>query len=284
MRFAGSLLTGMVVAACQTGGGTTPTAPPAASSAPSAASTPTETAPAASTAPSLATVSGDYEVDPDGRSLHMTCLGEGSPTVVLEGGHPGSGLADFLLHGRRFTELLAAERRVCAYDRAGYGRSDPAPNEPRDLDDVTDDLHALLEAAEIEGPLVLAGSSFGGFIVTYYAHRFPEGVEGVVLLDAPRPSSTLTLEEAPELAWDHPSNPEHVDVVPEFENRLANQQFPFEAPLLVITATEGGSTLVEHAFWLDWSDTSEQVAIRGGHEVYIDSPDAVSDAIIDIAP
>jgi hypothetical protein len=240
MRFAGSIVPAMILAACQTGGGTTPTASPAPSGTTAAPPATQSAPPAPSAAPSLATMSGDYEVAPDGRTLHMTCLGEGSPTIILEGGHPGSGLADFLLHGRRFTEKLAAERRVCAYDRAGYGSSDPAPNEPRDLDDVTDDL--------------------------------------------PKPSAKLTLDEAPQLAWDDPSNPEHVNVVPEFENRLANERFPFEAPLLVITATEGGSLLSDQAFWLDWSDASEQRAIRGGHEVYVDSPDAVRDAILDIAP
>ena len=287
MRCARPTLIAFLVAACQTGG-TTPTASSQAGIATagsSASAAPAPTArPDVSTAPPLASVTGDYEVAPDGRTLHMTCLGAGSPTVLLEGGHPGSGLADFLRYGRVFTTLLAAERRVCTYDRAGYPGSDPAPNEPRDLEDVTDDLHALLEAAEIEGPLVLAGSSFGGFIVTYYAHRFPEGIEGVVLLDAPRPSATLTLEVAPELAWDHSTNPEHLDVVPEFENRLANERFPFEAPLLVITATDGGSTMAEHAFWLDWSESSEHVSIEGGHEVYIDSPEEVRDAILEIAP
>ena len=80
---------------------------------------------------------------------------------------------------RCFTSRLASERRTCAYDRAGYGRSDPAPDErPRQLEDVHADLQALLEAAGIEGPYVLVGSSFGGFIATTYASRFPDDVQG----------------------------------------------------------------------------------------------------------
>ena len=210
----------------------------------------------------------------------MTCLGDGSPTVLLEAGHPSGGLRDFLIDGRTFVTDLAARRRVCAYNRAGYGPSDPAPLEPRDLDDVTDDLHALLMAANVDGPLVLAGSSFGGMIVTYYAHRFPNDVASVVLMDVPAPSASLTVDEVPGLAWDHPSNPEHVDVVPEFENRLAREQFPFEAPLLVITASEGGSTMSEQAFWLDWSKASRQIQVAGGHTVYRDSPREVAEAIL----
>jgi len=224
-------------------------------------------------------INQDFEVTPEGRSLHLWCRGTGSPTVVLESGHAIGGFDQFLRNGS-FADLLADERRVCAYDRAGYGLSDPAPEEPRDLDDVTDDLHALLEAAQIEGPVVLVGSSFGGMIVTYYTHRFPDGIVGVVLLDVPAPSATLTLEGLPEVAWDHPSNPEHVDVVPEFEHRLAAEQFPFDAPLLVITATDGQSDVTDQSFWLDWSGDSRQVELPGPHEVYLESPEAIRDHIL----
>jgi len=236
--------------------------------------------PTASPIPTV--VDDDLVVDANGRTLHMTCLGEGAPTILLEAGHPSAGLQQFLGFGRAFTDLLARERRVCAYDRAGYGRSDPAPDEPRDLDDVTDDLRAALAAAGIDGPLVLVGSSFGGMVVTYYANRFPAGVEGVVLLDVPAPSATLSLQELPEVAWDHPSNREHVDVIPEFEHRLAKERFPFEAPLLVITATNGQSTIEDQAFWLDWSATSSQIEVEGGHSVYEDSPQSVSAAVLEV--
>jgi pimeloyl-ACP methyl ester carboxylesterase len=70
-------------------------------------------------------------------------------------------------------------------DRARWGRRDPAPNEPRSADDVVDDLDALLNAADVDGPFVLAGSSFGGAIVSHFADRHPADVVGVVLLDVP---------------------------------------------------------------------------------------------------
>ena len=75
-------------------------------------------------------------------------------------------------------------------------------------------------------PHTLVGASFGGMIVTYHAAQYPEEVSAVVLLDVPAPSATLTVEEVPEIAWDHPENPEHVDVVPEFENRFARRANP----------------------------------------------------------
>jgi pimeloyl-ACP methyl ester carboxylesterase len=68
--------------------------------------------------------------------------------------------------GSGVVEELAGSTRVCTYDRAGTGRSDPAPNRRRDADDVVTDAHALLEAADLSGPLVLVGRSFGSMVVT----------------------------------------------------------------------------------------------------------------------
>ncbi len=200
----------------------------------------------------------------------MTCWGTGSPTVVLVGGHPSDGIADF--EGTEFTRLLASETRTCAYSRSGYRGSDPAPNEPRNADDVITDLKELLAAADIDGPFLLVGSSFGGMIVTYYAARHPDDVAGVVLLDVPPPSASLTLAEIPELAWDHPENPEHVDVIPEFEGRFARERLPIEATLTVVTATAGDGGTEQQAIWLEISPDATQVELTGGHDIYLDDP------------
>lgn len=227
-------------------------------------------------------IDGDFAVAVDGRTLHVTCWGEGSPTVLLETGIPSDGLNQFAGRGHTFTSKLAARTRTCAYDRAGTGSADPAPNQPRSLDDVTADLHALLAAARIDGPYVLVGSSGGGMIVTYYAAHYPDGVTGVVMLDVPAPQATLTLQEAPELAWDSPENPEHLDIVAGFENRLAAEQFPFAAALIVITATEGQSNVADQAFWLDWSPHASQIELSGGHEVFNSQPQAVADQVLSL--
>lgn len=249
------------------------------------------TAPSASAAPTatplpdpMATpvIDGDFAVAADGRKLHVTCWGVGSPTILLETGIPSDGLNQFAGRGHTFTSKLAARTRTCSYDRAGVGSADPAPNTPRSLDDVTGDLHALLAAAGIDGPYILVGSSGGGMIVTYYANRYPDGVKGVVLLDVPAPSATLSLQEAPELAWDSPQNPEHLDIVAGFENRLAAERYPFPAPLIVITATGGQSNAADQAFWLEWSPESNQVELSGGHEIFDSQPQAVADQILSL--
>lgn len=226
-----------------------------------------------------ATVDGLFEVTEDGRRLKLTCWGEGSPTVVLDSGHPdGTGIADF--GQTEFARAVAAETRVCAYDRAGWGASDPAPDEPRSADDVTEDLHALLEAADVEGPFVLAGSSFGGMIVSHYAERYPDDVAGVVLLDVPAPSATLSTAEIPEIAWDHPANPEHLDIAPEFENRFANDPPSFAAPLVVVTATQGDSNVKDQSVWLPSSPDARQVELEGGHEIYLDDPEGAAAEVL----
>ena len=221
-----------------------------------------------------------FAVAEDGRELVILCEGEGSPTVILEDGIPSEtgGIARFV--GGPLWDDLAAETRVCAYDRAGYGGADPAPDEPRSADDVVDDLEALLAAAGEEGPFVLVGSSGGGMIVSYYAAREPDGVAGVVLLDVPAPTDTLSVDEIPELAWDHPTNPEHLDIVPEFETRFARNPEPMEAPLVVITATGGQSDVEDQSFWLQVSSDARQVELEGGHNIDFDNPTGVIEEIV----
>jgi hypothetical protein len=224
-------------------------------------------------------VDGSYTVSNDGRELALTCRGEGEPTVIFEDGHPSEqgGIAQF---GPTDVAInLARQTRVCVYDRAGWGRSDPAPNEPRDADDVIGDLRALLIAAGVAPPYVLVGASFGGMIVTYYAAQHPDEVAGVVLLDVPAPSADLSVEEIPELAWDHPTNLEHVDVEPEFETRFAEERMPIEAPLVVTTATRGQSSVEDQSVWLEISPDATQIQADGGHDIYLDDPDVVTAAI-----
>jgi pimeloyl-ACP methyl ester carboxylesterase len=227
------------------------------------------------------TIEGLYVVDDGGRRLNLTCWGEGSPTVVLEAGHPdGAGITDFGGRGAAFTRALAAETRVCAYGRAGWDGSDPAPNEPRTADDVIDDLHNLLGAAGVDGPYVMVGSSFGGMVSTYYAATYPDDVVGVALLDVPAPDANLSVAMIPEIAWDHPTNLEHLDIVPEFEGRFANDPVTFPAPLAVVTASQGASSPEDQAVWLVASPDAHQVELEGGHEIYLDDPDGAASEVL----
>ena len=122
-------------------------------------------------------------VDVGGRRLHLHCTGSGSPTVVLEPGHGGSS-SDL----GWIAPAIARDSRVCVYDRAGRGWSDPA-EAPQDAVQIAADLNTLLDRAHVPGPYVLAGHSFGGLYTLTFAARYPDRVAGMVLLDstAPRP-------------------------------------------------------------------------------------------------
>ena len=112
-----------------------------------------------------------------GRRLNVTCVGEGAPAAVFMQGGEGS-----ILNWRNVEKPIAAITRVCFYDRAGFGYSDPPAGSVTALSE-TDDLHALLKAADIRGPVVLVGHSIGGFYATMYADRFRKDVAGLVLVD-----------------------------------------------------------------------------------------------------
>jgi pimeloyl-ACP methyl ester carboxylesterase len=62
-------------------------------------------------------------------------------------------------------------------------RSDPVP-QPTTAEGMVADLHALLTAAGVPGPYVLAGHSFGGLIARLYTATYPDEVVGLILVDA----------------------------------------------------------------------------------------------------
>lgn len=120
-------------------------------------------------------------VDIGGRRLNLYCVGSGSPTVVLDTGLGGT-TADW----SRVQARIAHTTRVCSYDRAGMGFSDPAPA-PRNAGTAVSDLHVLLQRAGIPPPYVLVGHSIAGLYDRLYADRFPGEVAGMVLVDPSYP-------------------------------------------------------------------------------------------------
>ena len=123
-------------------------------------------------------------IDVGGHRLHLHCTGSGSPTVVLE---PGAGETSSNLGW--IAPAVARDTRVCVYDRAGRGWSEPADNPP-DGEQIATDLHTLLQRGHIAGPYVLAGHSFGGLYALTFAARYPGEVAGMVLVDSTAPAST----------------------------------------------------------------------------------------------
>ena len=122
--------------------------------------------------------------DVGGHKLHLTCTGQGSPTVILETGLGSTSSAWALVQ-----PAVASSTRACAYDRAGVGWSEAGP-EPRDARQISSELHALLQGAGEVGPYVLIGHSNGGLYSRMYASMHPTDVAGLVLIEA-TPSDLL---------------------------------------------------------------------------------------------
>ena len=120
-------------------------------------------------------------VDVGGYSMHLYCTGQGSPTVVLD-----SGLGDYWLSWYKVQPQISQFTRVCSYDRAGSGWSDPSPQK-RTSKIFAQELHTLLQRASVPAPYVLVGHSLGGFNVRMYASLFPADVVGMVLVDSSHP-------------------------------------------------------------------------------------------------
>ncbi|WP_198668877.1 alpha/beta hydrolase [Homoserinimonas sp. OAct 916] len=117
-------------------------------------------------------------IDVGGHRLHLHCTGSGSPTVVLQ---PGGGEMSSNLGW--IAPAVAQSTRVCVYDRAGRGWSEPADTR-QDGTQIATELHTLLQNARVPGPYVLAGHSFGGYYTLIFAALYPDEVAGMVLVDS----------------------------------------------------------------------------------------------------
>src|ERR1700683_937199 len=88
-------------------------------------------------------------VDVGGYKMHIDCVGQGSPTVILE-----SGLGGSYVSWQKVQPQIAQFTRVCSYDRAGLGYSDFSPR-PRASEVMAEELYTLLQNSGISGPIVL---------------------------------------------------------------------------------------------------------------------------------
>lgn len=127
-------------------------------------------------------VSDDGRVDIGGYELAWLCVGGRTPTVILDAGLDTAGTSEW---SGLMPALASLDTRVCTYDRAGTGSSDPRPSSERPPSAVTqaDELHDLLDGAGIEPPYVLVPHSYAGLIARVFADRYPDEVAGFVFED-----------------------------------------------------------------------------------------------------
>jgi pimeloyl-ACP methyl ester carboxylesterase len=236
-------------------------------------------------------------IDVGGRSLQLTCSGEGSPTIVLESGEGQPGDAMDAVR-----TAYDADHLVCSYDRANVGASDPAPT-PRKAKDMADDLHRLLHEAGVPGDYVLVGHSAGGLLVQAYARAYPDEVAGVVALNPVPPWdqwSTLGLREmtprerTDERAYYAGENGESLDyrdISAAVAGSPAPQGVPFhvlistiaqcESPHDVCTRTYPAYEKIMRSVSRQWPGGKFD-EVKAGHDIQDDNLPAVQAAVDDV--
>ncbi|ELU06107.1 hypothetical protein CAPTEDRAFT_181535 [Capitella teleta] len=152
-----------------------------------------------------------------GQKLYLSCMGTGSPTVVLDAPTGMSSDAWALVQ-----PILAKTTKVCVYDRAGLGFSDrPPPNvtdaEPGDenfsqqlaankwqpftVERMADDLHCLITySSSQEKPLILVGAELGAVVSRFYTQIYESDVSDLVLVD-PLVEKLMIEEETTANLW-----------------------------------------------------------------------------------
>ena len=116
-------------------------------------------------------------VDIGTHTLHLRCVGNGTPAVVFDAALGGSSLSWSLVQ-----PSVAELTHCCSYDRAGFGWSEPGPV-PRTAGRIAIELYELLQRAAVRGPYLLVGHSFGGLVMRLFASRHPSEVAGLVLIE-----------------------------------------------------------------------------------------------------
>ena len=244
---------------------------------------------------------GDYDVG-EGRHLHLQCIGSGEPTIVLEVGGEDTVSGSW---GSVYSPMESISR-VCSYDRANLGMSDPDPG-PRTTKDLADDLVTLLHVAEVPGPYVFVGGSLGGNIIGLVAANHPKEVAGLVFVDSTPTNvdpeldpfrKNLSAKEYkrccdPSLYtpdFDAPENVEHIDWKGSLAAELASVRHQPKVPTIVLSATRLDcepswpcEAIIKddgrlQGLWIKGNPKGSQQFIDSGHVMQREAPQAIIDA------
>jgi pimeloyl-ACP methyl ester carboxylesterase len=241
-------------------------------------------------------------IDIGGRTLWAELSGTGAVTVVFETGNG----ADSSVWSDLAAQVRAAGARTFLYDRAGTGRSAPDPR-PYAIDNEAEALRSLLSRCGVEGPVVLAAHSYGGFISQLLAARGDRKdafrIAGLVLVDANipafftgaevnailaryRPQYDALRQQAPELA---------ATIIPILEAypatalRMQKVRLPARLPVIDIYAENSWAETPESAAAMRRAHIAFAAAGRhresvyaagSSHQVMHDRPEIVLAAIV----
>jgi 3-oxoadipate enol-lactonase len=119
--------------------------------------------------------------------LKVLDRGHGMPVVLLHGFPLDHSMWDNQI------ELLAHKYRVIAPDLRGFGGSEVMADAAT-MDQMADDVAALLDALGVNEPIVLCGLSMGGYVAFEFWRKHLKRLRGLVLCD------TRAAADMPEVA------------------------------------------------------------------------------------
>lgn len=220
-----------------------------------------------------------------GAGLYVSCVGvaDSLPTVIFD-----NGLGETWRTWRDVQPAIGEVTRACAYDRLGAGQSDPvAENDTRTPFEMAETLDALLDALDVEGPIVLVGHSIAGFVLLAYPHLYPNEVAGLVFVDASHPDQWKRFMEIDSTAA--PAGvfgAERVDAAAA-ERELAAVGTFGDLPVAVLHQASPNDR-PQRRVWISLQETHAARSTRSrlipgtesGHYVQNDQPDLVIEAIL----
>ena len=116
-------------------------------------------------------------IEANGVALRYQLSGAGRPRTLVLVHELGGSLDSWT----GLVELLPDDLRVLRYDLRGAGLSEKVSGTVG-LDQMCDDLQALIAALGIDGPAVVLGAAAGGAIAVRFANRFPDLCSRLVLV------------------------------------------------------------------------------------------------------
>lgn len=227
------------------------------------------------------------------RRLEYALVRHATPAVVFE-----NGLGGRLDWWAKVFPEIAKDTTAFAYNRPGYGNSEPAAS-PRDGEHIVDELRSSLRSRGLEPPYVLVGHSLGGLYMQLFARRYPDEALGLVLVDSTHPEQ-FKGKGAPEHwpAWFRLAFGITASGIVREEMRAIDAT---GAAVLALPPVAGKPVVVLSAeapkndrseFALDAREKragiarlypgSKQVWVDSGHGIPLEKPDAVIAAIRDV--
>jgi pimeloyl-ACP methyl ester carboxylesterase len=243
-------------------------------------------------------------LDVGGYQLYMNCEGrmrKGVPVVVMDAGMGNSSESWLGIQPK-----VAEFARVCIYDRAGLGNSDPSIH-TQTITQIVLDLHKLLARAGVSGPLILVGHSLGGINVRLYASMYPKAAAGMVLVDSAHEEQLVRMDALipEEIKKQFPpgafeiTSPEKIDFKENSDRKARLAKWRADIPLVVLTAANAkpdppGPLAFLAPKWEEIRQELQQdlvhrsaigkqiVATRSGHFIHHDEPELVVNAIREV--